>query len=87
MGRNGRNVAATNTEMTLPKLLLTVIFTYLAMLAYVLRPHMMPRSRTMRSFSSKMMSAASRATSTAESTEIPQSDARIAAASFTPSPM
>ena len=33
------------------------------------------------------MSAASRATSTAESTEIPQSLSRMAAASFTPSPM
>ena len=41
----------------------------------------------MRSFSRRMRSAASRATSTAESTEIPQSDAPMAAASFTPSPM
>ena len=87
MSRNGRNTDATSTLKTLPKLELTVIFTYFTMFAYVRRPHSMPCSSTMRSFSSRMMSAASRATSTAESTDMPQSLARMAAASFTPSPM
>ena len=87
MGRKGSAAAATSTEMMLPKFELTVRRTYVLMLANVQRPNSMPRSRTMRSFSSRMMSAASRATSTAESTEMAQSLARMAAASFTPSPM
>ncbi len=49
-------------------------------------PPMTPSARTWRSFSRRMTSAASLATSVAESTEIPTSAACRASASFTPSP-
>ena len=56
------------------------------MLPNVLRPSITPFSKTIRSFSSRMISALSLAMSTAESTEIPISDSRSAAASLIPSP-
>lgn len=87
MGRKGRQMLATSTEKMLPKLDLAHIFTYLFMLTDVRLPLTMPSSSTARSFFVRMMSAASFETSAAVSTEMPQSLARIAPASFTPSPM
>jgi len=60
---------------------------YFSMLAKVLRPSVTPCSRTIRLFSSRIISAASLAISTAESTEIPMSAARSAGASLMPSPI
>ena len=60
---------------------------YLIMLAKVLRPSITPSSSTIRLFSSRMMSAASLAMSTAVSTEMPMSAVRSAGASLMPSPM
>ena len=60
---------------------------YLSMLLKVFRPSITPSSRTIRLFSRRMMSAASLAMSTAESTEMPMSAARNAGASLMPSPM
>jgi hypothetical protein len=73
MGRKGRKALATSTLKTLPKLELAVILTYLFMLAKVRRPPSTPCSRTIRSFSRRMMSAASLATSAPVSTLTPQS--------------
>ena len=55
-------------------------------LAKIRRPSMTPSARTPRSLSSRTMSAASLATSAAESTEMPTSAACRATASLTPSP-
>ncbi len=60
---------------------------YFSMLQKVMRPSTTPSSSTNRLFSSRMMSAASLAMSTAESTEMPMSAARSAGASLMPSPM
>ena len=78
---------ATSTLKTLPKLELAVILMYLSMLAKVRRPSITPSSSTIRLFSSRMISAASRAISTAPSTEMPMSAARSAGASLMPSPI
>ncbi len=87
IGRNGMKADATSTENTLPKLELAVILMYLSMLAKVRRPSRTPSSKTIRLFSSRMMSAASLAMSTAVSTEMPMSAVRNAGASLMPSPM
>lgn len=87
MGRNGRNALATSTLSTLPKFELAVILMYLMTLPKVRRPSITPCSSTSRLFSSRMMSAASFATSTAVSTEMPTSASRNAVASLIPSPM
>ena len=71
----------------LPKLELAPMRMYLVILKKILRPSTTPCSSTCRLFSSKMMSADSLATSTAESTEMPTSAARRAGASLMPSPM
>ena len=81
------NALATSTENTLPKFELAVILMYLSMLAKVRRPSSTPSSSTIRLFSSRMMSAASLAMSTALSTEMPMSAVRSAGASLMPSPM
>ncbi len=60
---------------------------YFSMLAKVRRPSITPSSSTIRLFSSRMISAASRAISTAPSTEMPISAARKAGASLIPSPI
>ena len=60
---------------------------YLRIFPKTLRPSMMPSSSTRRLFSSSTMSAASLATSTAVSTEIPTSAFFRAGASLMPSPM
>ena len=60
--------------------------TYLRVLAKIRRPSMTPSASTPRSLSNRTMSAASLATSAAESTEIPTSAACSATASLTPSP-
>ena len=78
---------ATSTENTLPKFELAVILMYLSMLAKVRRPSSTPSSSTIRLFSSRMISAASLAISTAVSTEMPMSAVRSAGASLMPSPM
>ena len=57
------------------------------MFAYVLRPSTIPCSKTIKSFSNKIISADSFATSTAVSTEIPISLTFIATASLMPSPI
>lgn len=74
IGRNGRNALATITLNMFPKFELAVILMYFTMLPNVLRPSITPSRSTIRSFSSRMMSALSLAISTAESTEIPMSD-------------
>ena len=86
IGRKGRKALAASTLNILPKLELAVIFTYFTMFPKVFLPSCTPFSSTIRSFSSRMMSALSLAISTAESTEIPMSDSRRAAASLIPSP-
>ena len=70
----------------LPKFDDVAISTYLSVLAKIRRPSMTPSASTPRSLSSRTMSAASLATSVAESTEMPTSAACRATASFTPSP-
>ena len=72
--KKGKKALAAITLNMLPKLELAVILMYFVMLPKVFRPSNTPSSRTIRSFSSKMMSALSLAISTAESTEIPISD-------------
>ena len=86
MGKKGRKALATMTLNILPKLELAVILTYLMMFPKVFLPSTTPSSRTIKSFSSKIMSALSFAMSTAESTEMPTSDSLNAAASLMPSP-
>ena len=86
MGRNGRKALANITLNILPKLELAVIFIYLLILPNVFLPSSTPSSNTIKSFSSKMISALSFAISTAESTDMPISDCRKAPASLMPSP-
>ena len=74
IGRKGKKALAAITLNMFPKLELAVILMYLVMFPNVFRPSSTPSSNTIRSFSSKMMSALSLAISTAESTEIPMSD-------------
>ena len=74
MGKNGRKALAAITLNMFPKLELAVILMYLVIFPNVFLPSKTPSSNTIRSFSSKMMSALSLAISTAESTEIPISD-------------
>lgn len=71
---------------TLPKLELAVNLTYFIVFVNTRRPDKIPFSKTIKSFLNKITSADSFATSTAVSTEIPTSAARIAPASFIPSP-
>ena len=59
-----------------PKLLDVPISTYFMVLAKIRRPPVTPSASTSRSFSSRITSAASLATSTADSTEMPTSAAR-----------
>ena len=70
----------------LPKFELVPISRYFMTLPKDLRPSRMPSCRTRRLRSSRMMSAASRATSTADDTEIPTSAACSEGASLMPSP-
>ena len=74
-------------ESMLPKFELDPIRTYLRMLAKVRRPSSTPSATTERSVSSRIMSAAARATPVAPSTDRPTSAAFRPGASFTPSPM
>ena len=69
-----------------PKFDEVAISTYLSVLAKIRRPSMIPSASTPRSLSSSTMSAASFATSVADSTEMPTSAACRATASLTPSP-
>ncbi len=71
----------------LPKLELVPISTYFKTFADARRPSRMPLCRTERLDFSRMMSAASRATSVADDTEIPTSAACSEGASLMPSPM
>ena len=86
IGKNGRNALANMTLNMLPKFELAVILMYLLIFPKVFRPSSTPSSSTIRSFSSRIISALSLAMSTAESTEMPISDCRKAAASLIPSP-
>ena len=86
-GRNGRNILAMSTENILPKLPLTDIFRYFDIFAKVRLPSITPSSRTLRSFSSRIISATSFAISTAVSTEIPTSACLRGRLSFIPSPI
>ena len=86
IGRKDRNSDAPAALNMLPKLLEVPISTYLMVLAKIRRPSMTPSASTSRSFSSRITSAASLATSVAESTEMPTSAACRARASLTPSP-
>ena len=85
-GRKGRNSEATAMLIMLPKLALVVMEMYFIVLANVLRPSSTPRTSTPRSCLRRIMSAASRATSTAVSTEMPMSASCKAGASLMPSP-
>ena len=87
MGKKGRKALAIRTESMLPKLEEAVILIYFIMFAYVFRPSTTPSATTVRSFSSRMTPADSLAMSTAVSTEMPTSAARMAGASLMPSPM
>ena len=78
---------AATTENIFPKLEEAVILMYFIMLTYVFLPSVTPRFSTIRSFSRRTTAADSLAMSTAESTEIPTSDAFMAAASLIPSPI
>ena len=71
----------------LPKFELAPMRMYLRMLAKVRLPSSTPSATTARSESSKIMSAAARATPVAPSTESPMSAAFMPGASLTPSPM
>ena len=86
MARSGRNKEAKAIEIILPKLALVVIEIYFIVLANVVRPSSTPLKRTARSRCTRIMSAASWATSTAPSTEIPTSASCNAGASLMPSP-
>src|SRR6266545_3948294 len=83
-GRNGRNAEAAAMLAMLPKLALTVVKTYLSVLAKVCRPSRTPWPSTPRSLSSSTIAAALLATSTAVSTEIPTSARCSAPASLSP---
>ena len=69
-----------------PKFELVPIMMYLRMLAKVRRPSRTPSASTPRSLRSRIMPAASLATSTAVSTENPTSAACSGGASLMPSP-
>lgn len=86
IGKKGRRMAEPRTLNMFPKLELSVIFKYFMILMKVFLPSFTPSTRTMRLFSSRMMSADSFAMSTAVSTEMPTSASCIAEASLTPSP-
>jgi len=78
LGSNGRNGIKSDIHAMLnmfPKFALVAINTYLSVFANVVRPSFTPSIRTLRSFSSNTISAASLATSAAVSTEIPTSAA------------
>jgi hypothetical protein len=85
-GRNGSSGVATAMLTMFPKFALVVIEMYLIVLAKIRHPSSTPVRRTSRSRFNKMMSALSRATSTASETEIPTSAACRAGASLMPSP-
>ena len=87
MGRKGRIREAPAMLNILPKLELTAIRIYLSVLAKVMRPTSIPSRRIPKSCLSSTKSAASLATSTAVSTEMPTSAACKAGASLMPSPM
>ena len=87
MGRNDRNIEAPAMLNMLPKLPLMAVRMYLSVLANVTRPSSMPCFKIARSFLSSTKSAASLATSTAVSTEMPTSAACKAGASLMPSPI
>ena len=70
----------------LPKLELVAIMMYFMTLPNVRRPSSMPWCSTIRSFSSKIMSAACLATSTAPCTDRPTSAVCSEGASLMPSP-
>ena len=71
----------------LPKLELAPIRTYFRILAKVRRPSSTPSATTARSESSRIISAAARATPVAPSTDRPTSAALMPGASLTPSPI
>ena len=87
IGRKGRNSEAPAMLNMLPKLALVAMNTYFSVLAKVLRPSTIPRAAHPDPASSSTKSAASLATSTALSTEMPTSALCSAGASLIPSPM
>ena len=87
IGRNGRNSDAAAIDSMLPKFELDPMRTYFRMLANVRRPSSTPSATTAKSESSRIMSAAARATPVAPATDRPTSAAFRPGASFTPSPM
>ena len=74
-GRNGRKSDAPAIENMFPKFAEVAMKMYFSVFANVTRPSRTPSTRTPRSFSSRTICAASFATSTALSTEIPTSAA------------
>src|ERR1017187_6497036 len=87
MGRNGRKSDAAAMLNILPKFELVLMMMYFMMLAKQRRPSSTPSLRTARSFSSRMIFAASFATSTPFITEMPTSAVCSDGASLMPSPM
>ena len=83
----GKNALATSTENTFPKFELAVILIYLIIFPKTLLPSLTPSTKTIKLFSSNIISADSLAISTPVSTEIPTSASLRAAASFIPSPI
>src|SRR4029450_604350 len=86
MGKNGRKRNAPAMLNMLPKFELVPINRYFITLPKERRPSRMPAWRTPRSRSSRMMSAASLATSTAVATDTPTSAVWMEGASLMPSP-
>ncbi len=85
-GRNGRINEPPAVLSMLPKFDDVPMTRYLIVLAKIRRPSATPSARIPRSFVIRTMSAASLATSVADSTEMPTSASCNATASFTPSP-
>src|SRR5271157_5919230 len=85
--KNGNKKEAKANVTMLLKFALIVNWMYFIVLKKVFRPSLMPFATTPRSFSSKTMSAASFATSTALFTEMPTSAACKADTSLMPSPI
>ena len=73
-GRNGSKALAIITDITSPKLKLVASFIYFIKFAKVRLPSVTPSSKTFKSFSSSIISAASFAISTAVSTDMPTSE-------------
>uniref|UniRef100_A0A7C8YVD3 Secreted protein n=1 Tax=Opuntia streptacantha TaxID=393608 RepID=A0A7C8YVD3_OPUST len=85
-GSNPRKIMAIRRERTPPMLATTDIFMYFMVFLKVRRPFSTPATSTLRSFSSKIMSAMCFAIDAPESTDMPTFAASRANESLSPSP-